>query len=288
MNGNLNSLIEQLASRLKSVSGVKAVVLGGSRADDSERLDSDADLGIYYENQNKFDLYAIRELATQVNDTPNPIVTSIDEWGKWVNGGAWLTIKGQRVDFLYRDLNFVKQIIQDCKNGIIQSDFYQQPPYGFHSFIYCAEIQTCKILFDLENAITNLKLEVKEYPKPLRKAIINGFLWDAEFSLSHCKKSAERGEVLIVAGCLTRIAGDLIQVLYALNNTYFIGVKKFYRQEPVFELKINNFSTRINQILGYIGNSITEMNKTVAYTEQLFEDLIKIAESEYSPKFENK
>lgn len=286
MNQNdITELIETITDKLAVISGIKAIVLGGSRADNSNRPDSDIDLGIYYDNQNEFDLEAIKSLANKLNDTSNPTVTPLGGWGKWVNGGAWLTIKQQRVDFLYRDLNFVTQTIHDCKKGIKQSDFYQQPPFGFHSYIYCAEIQTCKILFDPENIIANLKLEVKEYPKALRKAIVDGFLWDAEFSLGHCKKSAERGEILIVAGCLTKIASDFIQVLYALNNTYFIGEKKLYKQEPLFEVKPNNFLTRINIILSEIGSSIDKMNKTVVDTEQLFEDFVKIAGTEYSPKF---
>lgn len=282
---NIDKLIVDIVTKLKATSGLKAIVLGGSRADNSNRLDSDIDLGLYYDNQDKFDLGAVKKLASEINDTPNPLVTSLGEWGRWVNGGAWLTVKDQRVDFLYRDLNFIKEIIQECKNGVKQSDFYQQPPYGFHSYIYCAEIQTCKILFDPENIIANLKEETKEYPQPLKKTIINGFLWDAEFTLGHCKKSADRGEILIAAGCLTKIASDFIQSLYALNEVYFIGEKKFYKQEPLFRIKPKNFLSRINKILATIGNTKEEMIKTVADIEQLFEEFVNLAESEYTPKF---
>ena len=39
-----------------------------------------------------------------INDTAGPVVTNFYEWGPWVNGGAWLTIAGQRVDFLLSQL----------------------------------------------------------------------------------------------------------------------------------------------------------------------------------------
>jgi predicted nucleotidyltransferase len=282
---DIDNLTEVIVNKLKVITVVKAIVLGGSRADGSNRPDSDIDLGIYYDNKETFDLIAVKKLAQELNDTSNPVVTSIGKWGKWVNGGAWLTINGQRVDFLYRDLNFVKQIIQDCNNGIKQSDYYQQPPYGFHSYIYCAEIQICKVLFDPEGIIENLKSETKEYPSVLKNTIINGSLWDAEFTLVHCKKSAQRSETIIVAGCLTKIASDFIQVLYALNKTYFIGEKKLYKQVPLFQDKPNNFLERINKILGAIGNEVIQNNKTVDETEKLFNDLVTIAGSEYHPKF---
>ena len=285
MNLDIDELINGIVNKLKLIKGIKAVVLGGSRADGSNRPDSDIDLGIYYDNQDKFDLDGVKRLANEINDIPNPIVTAFGEWGKWVNGGAWLTIKGQRVDFLYRDFNFVSKIIQDCKKGIKQSDYYQQPPYGFHSYIYCAEIKICKVLFDPENIIQKLKLEVKDYPQALKETIISGFLWDAEFSLEHCKKFAQRGEVLLVSGCLTRIASDFIQVIYALNDAFFIGEKKLYKQESEFAVKPNDFLNRINRILGDIGRSSEEMSQTIDGTKQLLEEFIKLAEPQYIPKF---
>lgn len=285
MNIDIDNLINSVVNKLKLVKGIKAVVLGGSRADGSDRPDSDIDLGIYYDNPDGLDLAGIKEIANEINDTPNPIVTAIGEWGKWVNGGAWLTVQGQRVDFLYRDLNFVSQIIQDCKKGIKQSDYYQQPPYGFHSYIYCAEIKICKVLFDPENIIQKLKLEVKDYPQALKKTIINGFLWDAEFSLEHCKKFAQRGEVILVSGCLTRTASDFIQVLYTLNDTFFIGDKKLYKQEPEFTVKPGDFLNRMDKILGNVGNSSVEITQTVDSLKQLLEEFIGLAGLRYTPKF---
>jgi predicted nucleotidyltransferase len=44
MNVDINNLIGHIVSKLKSIRGVKAVVLGGSRADNSNRSDSDIDL----------------------------------------------------------------------------------------------------------------------------------------------------------------------------------------------------------------------------------------------------
>ena len=202
-----------------------------------------------------------------------------------MNGGAWLTIKGQRVDFLYRDLIFTAQIIQECKKGLWQFDFYQQPPFGFHSYIYCAEIETCQILSDPQNIISKLKSEVDRYPQALKKAIINDFLWDAEFSLEHCKKSARRGEILTVAGCLTRIVSDFIQVLYALNEVYFISEKKLFRQEASFRIKPINFSGRIEPLLGKIGHSVKEMERTVSEAERLFKDVLEIVKDKYRPRF---
>ncbi len=60
---------------------------------------------------------SVRELAEAVNDTPGPVVTGFYEWGRWVNGGAWLTIGGQRVDFIYRNIEHLERVIAEAEAG---------------------------------------------------------------------------------------------------------------------------------------------------------------------------
>jgi hypothetical protein len=38
-------------------------------------------------------------------------LTAIGDWGPWINGGAWLTVEGKRVDLLYRELDKVRSVI---------------------------------------------------------------------------------------------------------------------------------------------------------------------------------
>ena len=154
-----NQLIPDIVSQLQNIKTIKAVVLGGSRASNTHRSDSDIDLGIYYRDSEPLDVEQIKKLAYKINDNPSPIISEISEWGRWVNGGAWLTIRNQRVDLLYRNLDYVTQIINDSTKGIIQQDFEQQPAYGFYSYTYCAEISICKILYDPFSEIKQLKDE---------------------------------------------------------------------------------------------------------------------------------
>lgn len=52
---------------------------------------------------------ALRALADDVADDPVEVMVP-GGWGPWVNGGAWLTIQGQRVDWIYRDLQRVHEV----------------------------------------------------------------------------------------------------------------------------------------------------------------------------------
>src|SRR5262245_4334402 len=112
-------LVTSLAKRLGELPGMKAVVLGGSHARGRAQPGSDIDLGLLYSEAAPFSIQSIRELAAAVHDrdltaddaAPSgpPVVTDFYGWGPWVNGGAWLTIGGQRVDFIYRNLDQVER-----------------------------------------------------------------------------------------------------------------------------------------------------------------------------------
>ena len=50
-------------------------------------------------------------------------------------------------------------------------------------------------------------------------------LWNAEFTLLHARGFAARGDVVNTAGCLTRVAACLVQVLFAFNRRWFVSDK---------------------------------------------------------------
>lgn len=278
-------LIHSVVEKLKLIPNLQAVVLGGSYATGTQRPNSDIDLGLYYFQKNPFIVEDIKKLANEISDIPNPIVTNFNEWGKWVNGGAWLTIKGQRVDFLYRNLDFVSQIIANSLRGERQSDYYQQPPYGFHSYIYLAEINVCKPLFDPQKSIAKLKSQITTYPYALKKSIINGFLWSVEFTLNHAEKSASRGEIYIVGGCMTKIMSELVQVIYALNETYFIGDKKVCKDMSKFRLIPTTFLQRMEEIIGKTGTNKDELAVTYQKAKELFHETVMLTKGMYIPKY---
>jgi hypothetical protein len=105
---------------------MQAVVLGGSYARGRARPGSDIDLYLYYSEAGRFSIPSLRDLAEGVNDTPGPVVTDFHGWGSWVNGGAWLTVGGQRVDFVYRDLEHLERVITEAESG--RYEFYSALP----------------------------------------------------------------------------------------------------------------------------------------------------------------
>ncbi len=271
-------LLQQLADVLKPVHGLRAIVLGGSYASGSQRPDSDIDIGLYYYEDQLLDIEQIRAIASQLNDTPNPVVTDLGGWGTWVNGGAWLTIQGQRVDFLYRNIDFVSSILDDCNAGIIRSDYWQQPAYGFHSFMYCTETKISRPLYDPDAIIETLKTKVAVYSPALKQAIIKNFLWSARFTLDNTYKPAARGEVYIVVGCLARAIHCLVQVLYALNETYYLSEKRLAVDVGSFRIVPERFLERVYAVLGGSGTNSTQLQESLVKIEVLYGEFFMLDE----------
>ncbi len=273
-----SSLIENIVARLKQVRGVQALVLGGSYASGTQHPDSDIDIAIYYREEQPLDTTQIRTIATLLNDTPDPVVTDIGGWGRWVNGGSWLTIQGQRVDFLYRDSDFVARTLDNCNKGVFEVDYLQQPPYGFYSYMYCAETQICLPLYDPNGIISQLKAKVVTYPQPLKQAIINYNLWSANFSLENGYKTAKRGDVYFTTGCVTRAISMLVQVLYALNETYFLSEKNLARSVNHFKIVPHDFVHGVETVLSNLGGDAEQLTASIISTRTLLQDLQLLAE----------
>ncbi len=223
---NIDKLIQNIVDQLKTVQGVEAVVLGGSRARGTHTESSDIDLGIYYNPSTPLDLSALSQVAKEIDDEHrDDLVTGIGGWGPWINGGGWLKVDGTPVDFIYRDLNKVTGIINDCREGRNETVYQPGHPFGFVSSIYLSEVALCIPLYDPNGTIEKLKRQVIPYPPRLKQAIIDSFWWEVDFSLGIAQKSIARGDVTYAAGCCFRAATCLMQVLFAINEQYWMNEK---------------------------------------------------------------
>ena len=115
------ALISEIVEQVHGVDGVRAIVLGGSRARGTHTPASDIDLGVYYSATQPLDVPALDRVAAGLDDSQQPgRVTPIGGWGPWINGGGWLKVRGQAVDLVYRDLDRVVAVIERCRAGQLE------------------------------------------------------------------------------------------------------------------------------------------------------------------------
>jgi predicted nucleotidyltransferase len=279
-------LVTSLSARLGSIRGVGAVVLGGSHARGRARPGSDIDLGLLYSEASPFSIHSVRELAEAVNDTPGPVVTDFYEWGAWVNGGAWLTVGGQRVDLLYRSLEHLERVIAEAEAGRYELDYAQQPPFGFFSGTYLGEVAVCVPLFDPEALLDPLKRRVADYPEALRRAVVQDYLWAAEFGLAaFARKFAARSDAYGTAACLTRAVNQLILVLFAINRRYLVNDKTALAEVAEFESAPREFGPRVQKALSGLGASAAELAAAVEGVVQLLKETVEVTDGLYQPPY---
>ena len=195
-------LLEFVTPRLANVLGVIAVVLGGSRARGTAKAGSDYDIGLYFRGDIPLDTGRLLEVVREFVDEPDKaVVTSVGGWGPWILGGGWLSVRGRKVDLLYRCVEDVARGIRDCRDGRVTMEYQPGHPHGFCSAIWMGEIALCQQLHDPEGAIGEMKAMTVVYPEPMRAALIGRFLWEVLFSIENGETAVARGEQTYMAGC---------------------------------------------------------------------------------------
>lgn len=279
-------LLNQVVEQLSFISGMAAVVLGGSYASGTAHAASDMDIGLYYHEDSPFSTGDIRRVAQKIAQGAQFTVTGFYEWGAWVNGGAWIHNPVSKVDFLYRNIEQVQRTIGDAQRGDLHHDYDQQPAYGFYSVIYLAETQVCLSLYDPQGVIEALKASVSVYPPKMKERIILDALWGAEFTLLHGRGFAGKGDVYNTVGCLTRAAASLTQALFALNETYFIRDKQVMQVIDSFPIQPEGYADQVTRILSHPGSTTAELSRSVEAMNAAWQSVVALTGGLYQPKFQ--
>ncbi|SCL23681.1 Nucleotidyltransferase domain-containing protein [Micromonospora pallida] len=242
----------EIANRLTRVDGVVGVCLGGSRARGTHRPDSDFDLGLYY--RRPLDTAALRPLAVELTGG-SVEVTEPGGWGPWVDGGGWLTIAGHRVDWIYRDLDRVHHIWQECQAGTFEIGAQAGHPLGVYSHAYVGEIAVGRILADPSGELRALQEQTRRYPEPLREALIASAQWEAPFILGCARKGVTHGDAFYVAGCLFRAVGLLVQALHAHARCWLFNEKDAVRAAGALAVAPVDFAERAHALFAMLGTT---------------------------------
>lgn len=243
--------IDKVVRALSGVPGVKAVVLGGSQCRGEATASSDYDIGVYYETGTLDTMQLGQRLEALDDNHRAGLLNQPGEWGPWINGGAWLTVDGTAVDILLRETGRVGEVLCDCTAGRITIDYQCGHPFGFVNTIYAAEIHHCKPLWqDGDEIVSMLKAMLEAdggYPRQMREAAIQKFLWEAWFSLACARKPAHSGETNYAMGSVFRAVCAWAQVLYALNGKYLMNEKKALHQAGMMELCPQDLEGRVSE-----------------------------------------
>ncbi|MEV5428765.1 nucleotidyltransferase domain-containing protein [Streptomyces sp. NPDC052701] len=206
------AFLDATADRLASLPAVEAVTLGGSRAQGTERPDSDWDLAIYYRGD--FDPDDLRAVGWEGE------VCGIGDWGGGVfNGGAWLTVEGRRVDVHYRDLDVVEHEWAEAEEGRFRVEPLLFHLAGIPSYLVVAELAVDKVLRGTLRQPT-------AYPPALRGTAPGRWHGTAAATLAYAKAGhAPRGALTQVAGAIAVATAQTAHAVLAARGAWVTNEK---------------------------------------------------------------
>ncbi|MEU9448389.1 nucleotidyltransferase domain-containing protein [Streptomyces sp. NPDC048277] len=201
------------ADRLAALPAVRAVALGGSRAQGTHRPDSDWDLAVYY--RGSFDPADLRAVGWQGE------VSEVGGWGGGVfNGGAWLTIDGRRVDVHYRDLDVVERELAEAAEGRFRVEPLLFHLAGIPSYLVVAELAVNRVL-------RGTLPRPAAYPEKLRATAPARWHGVARATLAYVRADhAPNGRLTEVAGAVATAALQTGHAVLAARGEWVTNEKR--------------------------------------------------------------
>ncbi|NEB01529.1 nucleotidyltransferase domain-containing protein [Streptomyces sp. SID13726] len=215
--------LDTVADRLAGLPSVRAVALGGSRAQGTARPDSDWDLAIYY--RGTFDPAGLRAIGWDGE------VSEVGAWGGGVfNGGAWLTVDGRRLDIHYRDLDVVERELAEAEEGRFRVEPLMFHLAGIPTYLIVAELAINQVLRgDLPRPAA--------YPHRLRTAAATRWRDTAHLTLAYAEANhAQAGRLTQTAGAVATAAVQMGHSVLAARGEWVTNEKRLLERAGLREV----------------------------------------------------
>ncbi|MDO9417085.1 DUF4037 domain-containing protein [Pararhizobium sp.] len=185
--------------------GAGAVSLGGSRA--KKRSDSQSDYD--------FRVYAKAFKGPELEQT--------SAWGRFEEVWRLWEARGLRIDGVWwREYGSVQRKLDAWMSGTAVADPYVWTIWGYH---LPTDLAHQIIITDPDGILTGWKAQLSTYPEALRKSIIAKHLpvlryWAADY---HYASKVQCGDAVFLAGLTAKLVQAILQIIFALNRTYYPG-----------------------------------------------------------------
>ncbi|ACQ81993.1 conserved hypothetical protein [Beutenbergia cavernae DSM 12333] len=237
-----------VADRLAALPGVRAVTLGGSRAEGTHAPESDWDLAVHY--RGSFDPQDLRDVGWRGE------VSELGGWGGGIfNGGAWLEIDDRRVDVHYRDLAVTERVLADARDGRFAVEPLMFHLAGIPTYLLLAELAQAQVLRERE------PLPRPEYPEALRREAPREWWGRAEVTFGYALDGhARRGRVTQAVGLAAVATAQAAHAVVAARGVWVTNDKQLLARAGL---------EGVDELLGAPGRTPEELAATVTRCREL-------------------
>ena len=146
--------------------------------------------------------------------------------------------------------------------------------WGYHLL---TDIANQFVIDDPAGLVAGWQARLTPYPAKLRQALLKKHLGSLRYWRSdyHYRHKVERRDVVFLAGITSRLVHDMIQVLFALNSTYYVGDGNNLDYCEQFSIQPPDFVSRVEALL-YPPKTEERFNFQYQALVELIDDLVAL------------
>ena len=257
----IQSVFEEFIPICRRIAGDQryAISVGGSLGKGTWDSRSDVD----------FRLFTERELprSKQAPELWADCIAAIERWrGRGIEiDGVWPRTVGE-----------IDAALDGWLGGEVKPVNLVWTIWGYHIL---TDVNNQFVIEDPYGIIAAWKARLSVYPPALKQAILGKYTaslryWRTDY---HYANKVERGDVVFLAGMTSKLVHEIIQILFALNETYYAGDGANLAFVEKFTIVPADFSARVRDIL-YPGSADAFAGQYAALASLIDETLALAAE----------
>jgi hypothetical protein len=213
-------------------SGRCAVTMGGSRGKQTADERSDIDFRLFCDE-------TVGKPYSAESPTWPAFCAAVERWRDM----------GVNIDYVWvRTVADIDTQLDSWLRGDMPKVDHVWTLWGYH---FLTDIGNQVVISDPDGLIATWQARLVPYPMALQQAIFKKYAgslryWRHDY---HYRNKVERGDVVFLASITPRLINDIMQVLFALNQTYYVGDgNNLYYCEKFAVLPVS-FVARVTEIL---------------------------------------
>jgi hypothetical protein len=172
-----------------------------------------------------------------------------EEWRSFAQIVDRQRSQGIDIDYCWvRTVSEIESELDAWLNGSVMPVEKVWTLWGYHLL---TDIANQMVIEDPSGIVAGWQARLSTFPRALQKALIDKHMgslnyWRKDY---HYRNKVERRDPVFLAGISSRLVHDMIQVLFAINKTYYVGDGNNLHYVEQFAVKPKDFSYRVDNIL---------------------------------------